>query len=115
MSRPDSAGKQSLDGSGDERTRLIRAARQRLESLGRAGLDRIPLAGSSAGPRRVERPPVEPTIVVEVRPEPESETRPIAPEPPRPEPVPSGLSKPPSLFDEPGLEGPELAPEDRAE
>jgi uracil-DNA glycosylase family 4 len=101
-----------------DRRSLIRSVRQRLEGLSRAGVDRIalpevatpraPRRDSKAGPtpRAVERP------AAPVDEPPTPPRRPMAPPIPRVETAP-----PPalgdSLFDEPGIEGPALAPAER--
>ena len=43
----------------EERARLIREVRQRLEALGRAGIDRIPTPSVRAAPRHAPNPPAE--------------------------------------------------------
>jgi uracil-DNA glycosylase len=97
---------------GDERRRVLRALRQRLESLRRAGVDRIPApvrlphpaqaeaVSPSSGPQTTETPVIAPPPVVEERPM-------TAPVPP-PSPV-------ASLFDIEGIDSPPVAPAERPE
>jgi DNA polymerase len=75
-----------------ERLELLRALRLRLESLGRAGLDRIPVVPGVA----ILRATVAPVTVPAPAPEPL----------PRPEPARAPVVAPASLFGAPELEGP---------
>lgn len=104
--------------------RLIREARQRLESLSRAGVTDLPRAEEIAvAPRRARPEPVEPEAP-SVQPEPSPEVAPPSPpvvEPARPRPAParSRASAPASvpsspLFGESGFDSPPVPPEERA-
>ena len=107
----------------DPRVQLIREVRQRLESLRRAGLDRIPVAVSLAGSAppppapRVVKPPIAPPgppprVAAPAVPE---KPRPAVPETPRPA-VPSVPSRPlpvSSLFGEPEIETPPVPAAER--
>lgn len=96
------------DSKDGERLDLIRQVRQRLEALGRAGLDRIP--GPPAVPKRgaalLEAPASTPVLNVAREPRP---PRRSAASPP-----PTTISAAPaSLFGDPELPGPVVAPEER--
>ncbi len=88
-----------------ERQSLIRSVRQRLESLARAGVDRIALPEIAPPPAR-EKPSIAAVKVIEMAPavpiRPVAAPRPVAP------PVSSR-----SLFEEPKIEEPILSPDDR--
>lgn len=95
------------DSRDGERLDLIRQVRQRIEALSRAGLDRIPRPPDL--PKRRAAPveaPVATPVLDTVR-EPAPPRRPAAP------PTPTISSVPASLFGEPELPGPVVAPEDR--
>jgi len=94
----------------DERRALIRAVRQRLEALRRAGVDRIPMPASTVIPAPVARPPA---LAPLARPAALAPTpRPVPPAvapvaPPIPARVERPTTPPPvaaSLFEEPELE-----------
>jgi uracil-DNA glycosylase family 4 len=101
---------------GDERTRLIREVRQRLESLRRAGLVHLPAPSVPAepAPRAVsataDRARITPESTGPAAP-------PVAPEPPRRlavEPAPqAGPARIAALFEEPALEGEPVPEGDR--
>jgi uracil-DNA glycosylase len=95
----------------DERRALIRVVRQRLEALGRAGIDRIPLPAIKAAPAIRPAGPANLRAAIEATtptpvPRPVSPPRPQA-GPPPPIPVARPMTPPPvsgSLFEEPTLE-----------
>lgn len=91
----------SDDSSTNERDRVIRETKQRLESLRRAGVDRIP---RSSGPLEVRSTPRA-----------ADEPKPSKPEPARPAPVPVAPKLPPvaSLFGDPEEEAPIVPPSER--
>jgi len=75
----------------DERRTLIRIVRQRLEALGRAGVDRIPLPSATAIPQPGPIPrasAASPPIPAVVRPPTTAPTRLTSPSPPPPAPAP---------------------------
>ncbi|MEO6809327.1 MAG: uracil-DNA glycosylase family protein [Isosphaeraceae bacterium] len=95
------------DSTDGERRDLIRQVRQRLEALGRAGLDRIP--SPPALPKRgaaLLEPPVSTPVLNAAR-EPAPSRRPVEP------PSPTIRNAPASLFSEPELPGPVIAPAER--
>ena len=101
----------------DERTRLIRELRQRLESLRRAGVDRLPApAALLAAPPMSIRPAARPAAVptpanTQVMPPPPVRAAPI---PATPKPLPPVVERPTgSLFEEPALESSPVSPDDR--
>ncbi len=93
-----------------DREALIRSVRQRLEDLGRAGVDRLPLP-EFGPPPRVEQPSRAPELprVPEVKPLVELPQTPAPVVPLPPAPVAVG-----SLFEEPTIDEPALAPGERA-
>jgi len=99
----------------DERARLIRGVRHRLEALGRAGLDRIPVRGTlpePAEPAPTLPPPRPPTATV-ARPLielPVAEPKAVARPKPVLEPAPTFAA---SLFEEPAFEAPAIPAEVR--
>ncbi len=91
----------------EEHRGLIRAVRQRLESLARAGVDRIALPDfEPPPPTKVSAPAPSPVRIAPIA-TPTPTPTPTAP--PTTVPAPIG-----SLFEEPTLEGPALAPGERA-
>jgi len=99
----------AADNAAAERMRLIRTLRQRLESLARAGLERIPRPPGSS-PTPVARP----AVVIP------ASTPALAPERPRPAPSPipkTPIEQPPvqaaSLFDEPAAAEPAIPAAER--
>jgi uracil-DNA glycosylase family 4 len=90
--------------SPDERQTLIRSVRQRLESLARAGVDRIALPDVLPPAPRKSRPKVEAPVVTPI-----SVVQAPAPAPIRT--VPHVVTS--SLFEEPTIDEPVLAPGDR--
>ncbi len=89
---------------------LIRALRQRLESLGRAGLDRIPRPPALADPPPRARSPRPAPMPL---PEPAPVVLQASPTIPSPTPIP--LAAVASLFEEPGLVEPPVPAGERAE
>lgn len=95
----------------EERRSLIRSIRQRVESLARAGLDRLALPEVVPAPPRLARPRPAPTAVepaLVATPTPVPSLRPVAPPPPV---VTPALAA--SLFDEPTVDAPALPPSER--
>jgi hypothetical protein len=94
--------------SPDERQTLIRSVRQRLESLARAGVDRIALPDVLPPAPRKSRPKVEAPVITSIS---------VVPSPPSaPAPAPIRTVPPvvtSSLFEEPTIDEPVLAPSDR--
>jgi uracil-DNA glycosylase family 4 len=106
------------EGFDDATPALIRAARQRLEALQRAGLDRIPRPSGRARIVKLVEPPTPPRAGAEpgVHPPPAPQVQPpsdpiVRPAPPALEP-PLAL-KPVALFEEPGWDHPPLTPDER--
>jgi uracil-DNA glycosylase len=94
----------------DERSRLIREVRQRLESLGRAGVDRVPAPRMAFAPRPAPGPPPPPTPAVvqpPPAPQPEPPRRPAAPATRAP------AAPAASLFDAPEMAEPTVDPSER--
>lgn len=100
----------------DERSVLIREVRQRLESLRRAGLDRLPAPSAVAPVVRTPVPPPEPRTVAPP-PKPAAPTpQPVvsSPVPPPPPPVPVVETAPAgSLFDPTDFDTPLVPPAER--
>jgi len=99
-----------------DRDRLTRAVRQRLESLRRAGIDRIP---SPPVLTAVARPVTSQPVAPAPRPEPEAPAAKITPppqeppRPPRPAAVPTPALPAASLFGEQEIENPAVPPGER--
>ena len=98
-----------------ERGRLIRETLQRLESLGRAGATNLPRVAFEEVATVAAEEPVSARAVEPPTPERVKPNEPIAPAKPSPPPAPSPSPVLParSLFDDSGLGGPIIAPEDR--
>ena len=94
-----------------ERGRLIRETLQRLESLARAGATSLPRVAFEEVPAVVAEEPVPARVVEAPTPERIKPIEPIAPAKPSPPPIPVLPAR--SLFDDSGLAGPIIPPEER--
>ena len=103
----------------DERRRLVRQVRQRLEDLQKAGVSVIPRSGRrSAAVEAPSEPQAEATVeaLVEAHPRPEPVPSPPPPKPEKAPPRPAPTVPSPSigsLFEEPGFEAPAVPADER--